>query len=133
MKVEEAIDRLTNIERSISICTEQKKRDFEAIAMAIAAMEKGSEYLERINHQMQYITKLETYIAKNIPEWVPIKDRLPEEGNMILLQYRPFDTTNVDILAITYRHDGRHWHNLKSDIFPIAWMELPSIYIAPRP
>lgn len=97
MKVEEAIDRLTNIERSISICTEQKKRDFEAITMTTAALEKGPEYLERIDHQMHYISKLEGFIAKNIPEWILIKDRLPDERQKVLLQYHQFNNEKYSV------------------------------------
>lgn len=128
MKVEEAIDRLTNIERSISICTEQKKRDFEAITMAIAALEKGPEYLERIDHQMHYISKLEGFIAKNIPEWILIKDRLPDERQKVLLQYHQFNNEKYIQYAVTYRYNNDNWYKL-SNIVPIEWMIFPEPYI----
>ena len=118
MKVEEAIDRLKGL------CGNGYSKQEEAIAMAIAALEKGPEYLERIDHQMQYISKLEGYIAKNIPEWILIKDRLPDERQKVLLQYHQFNNDNIIQYAVTYRYNNVNWYKL-NNIVPIEWMIFP--------
>ena len=122
MKVEEAIDRLKGLYGNGY--PEQE----EAIAMAIVALEKAPEYLAHIDHQRQYITKLEGYIAKNIPEWILIKDRLPDERQKVLLQYHPFNNDNAIQYAVTYRYNNVNWYKL-NNIIPIEWMIFPEPYI----
>ena len=122
MKVEEAIDRLKGL------CGNYYPKQEEAIAMAIAALEKGPEYLERIDHQMRYISKLEGFIAKNIPEWILIKDRLPDERQKVLLQYHQFNNDNIIQYAVTYRYNNVNWYKL-NNIVPIEWMIFPEPYI----
>ena len=122
MKTEEAIDRLRGL------CGNGYSEQEEAIAMAIAALEKGPEYLERIDHQMRYISKLEGFIAKNIPEWILIKDRLPDERQKVLLQYHPFNNDDIIQYAVTYRYNNVNWYKL-NNIIPIEWMIFPEPYI----
>ena len=122
MKVDEAIDRLKGLYGN------GYKEQEEALSMAIAALEKGPDYLDHINHQREYITKLETYIAKNIPEWVLIKDRLPDERQKVLLQYHPFNNDNAIQYAVTYRYNNVNWYKL-NNIIPIEWMIFPEPYI----
>lgn len=129
IKVEEAIevvkahrDRLNN---SVSNLLD---KDIEAFNIAIAAMEKGPEYLERINHQMQYISKLEGFIKMNIPEWNLMQERLPDERQKVLLQYHQFNNDNNIQYAVTYRYNNVNWYKL-SNIVPIQWMIFPEPYI----
>lgn len=145
MKVEEAIQRLKQwlkvgsdaITEDSDGMTEEKlgylegwfhKSDEEAFEMGIAALEKGPEYLERIDHQMQYISKLEGFIKMNIPEWILIKDRLPDERQKVLLQYHPFNNDNAIQYAVTYRYNNVNWYKL-NNIVPIEWMIFPEPYI----
>ena len=122
MKVEEAIDRLKGLYGN------NYEEQEEALNMAIAALEKGPEYLDHINHQREYITKLETYIAKNIPEWILIKDRLPDERQKVLLQYYQFGNDNIIQYEVTYRYNNVNWYKL-NNIVPIEWMIFPEPYI----
>lgn len=129
IKVEEAIevvkahrDRLNN---SVSNLLD---KDIEAFNIAIAAMEKGPEYLERINHQMQYISKLEGFIKMNIPEWNLMQERLTDERQKVLLQYHQFNNDNNIQYAVTYRYNNVNWYKL-SNIVPIQWMIFPEPYI----
>ena len=122
MKVDEAIQH--GIEQLEVFGGEHK----EFIQMSIAALEKGPEYLEIINHQMHYISKLEGYIAKNIPEWILIKDRLPDESQKVLLQYYQFGNDNIIQYAVTYRYNNVNWYKL-NNIVPIEWMIFPEPYI----
>lgn len=70
MKVEEAIDILKKHHMWTGEPKElvDVRKENKALDMAIAALEKGPEYLEHIDHQMHYISKLEGFIANNIPE-----------------------------------------------------------------
>lgn len=65
-----------------------------------------------------------TQALKKTNNWIPCSERLPEDGESVLICY---ESEGVIVQAISERIGGNIWHRL-SGIKPIAWQPLPSPY-----
>ena len=58
-------------------------------------------------------------------EWIPVSERLPEEGKDVLIQYK----TNVgDYMAVSRIFNHNYWVDFGRDVCVIAWKPLPEPY-----
>ena len=57
-------------------------------------------------------------------EWIPVKDRLPEEGKSVLVCFK---TQDGIAMSVSERFNYERWSAL-CGLKPIAWMPLPSPY-----
>ena len=53
--------------------------------------------------------------------WIPVEERLPEEGEEVIV------TTDVGLITFGYIHDGE-WETDAEPDYPIAWCPLPEPY-----
>ena len=83
MTREEAIRRLTNMERRIGIHTEQDKRDYSALEMAISALEHESKEVKELSKDLdEALAELQSY------EHLPCEDAISREAVLdALLDY----------------------------------------------
>ena len=61
------------------------------------------------------------------PMWTSISEKLPEEKEDVLIQYR---TGGVDKMAVSSRIDYNYWVGFGRDICVTAWQPLPAPYKA---
>lgn len=109
MTREEAKRRLLNIERSTPIHTREDARDFEALEMAIKALEQNESAEEWYK---LFVEKLEQE-----PKWIPVSERLPETGTYCLVCCK-------DGFISTDNYFCYGWDDWEDDV--VAWMPLPS-------
>lgn len=124
MTREEAKRRLLNIERCTPIHTREDVRDFEALEMAIKALEQNESAEEWYK---LFVEKLEQE-----SKWIPVSERLPEkDGRYLAYIVNEYDNQLQYIMTCDYMVDG-HWHWFPDDECAsdnvIAWMPLPQPY-----
>lgn len=78
----------------------------------------------------QIEVQIEAYLKdvpeKNVGEWIPISERLPEENEAVLTQAQfKYDTK----MAVSARVDFNYWTGWNTrDINIVAWMPMPEPY-----
>lgn len=99
-------------------------------------------YATQLDERTAFKFMLTDALVVNIPRWIPITERLPEENTEVLISYRykegEGDTSHVEIAITTYgtmyigltkvkdwRPSFEYFH---SNYEVIAWMPLPEPY-----
>ena len=62
-------------------------------------------------------------------EWIPVTERLPEDGKVVLVTRKAFNNDFYLIALAFFNGEECRWEDMDLyDLNVIAWMELPKIY-----
>lgn len=111
--------------------TYKEAKDILRVAAAEAEWNCPLDYTEAFQKAEEALDKQIAAPAVSVPQWISVKDRLPEDGEHVLIWYEYFRYGSYNRMyktyEIAYQYDG-FWSGVnplgqKSRVF--AWMPLP--------